>query len=77
MIADWLIDDLRNWRKLWSVRFMAAALAVDGLSLLPLLSFIPDNFIPPIVLNTVQAGLLLCALVARFIKQRKPNDAAE
>jgi hypothetical protein len=66
-----LIDNARNWWRLWSVRFMGAALAVDGLSLLPLIGFVPDNLFPPALINTVQAALLLCALVARFIKQRE------
>lgn len=75
----WLIPEARQWWRLWSVRLLAAAAAIDALQLLPLVGYVPRpiaDLLPHATLEIVQGVLLIAALVARFVKQsklRKPN----
>jgi hypothetical protein len=77
-----LIDDIRHWWRLWSVRFSLAALLVNAIQLLDptlmltLLGSLRDETleaVPPRAIAAVQAVLIVLAITARFLPQKLPE----
>lgn len=80
-IKDVLIPEAREWWRMWSVRFIAAALMVDAMTLGPVLALLPINVrnTNPLLFDIFQMVLVAAALVARLIKQKKvkPDEPAK
>ncbi len=76
-MTDWvdrvLVDEAREWWRLWSVRFLAAAFMVDAMALTSVMGMLPQVFreMNPWVFDGVQMVLVAAALIARFFKQKK------
>lgn len=84
-LRDWLCTNLvpgaRQWWRWWSMRFLMIALAIDALTLSPVLAMMPATIrqTNPLLFDAVQMLLVAAALLARMVKQghlEKPDDAA-
>jgi hypothetical protein len=79
-MIDWikerLVPEAQDWWRLWSARFIGLAIAVDALTLSPVLSMMPDSVrsANPMIFDVVQMVLVSAALVARFVKQPKVQN---
>ena len=76
-VKNRLVPEAQAWWKLWSARFLVAALTVDALALSPVMGMMPQQVraINPLVFDTVQAVLVACALLSRFVAQPKLTAA--
>lgn len=80
-MIDWLktrlVPEAQAWWKVWSARFLVAALTIDALSLTPVIGMLPSQVraINPLVFDAVQAVLVACALLSRFVAQPKLTAA--
>lgn len=76
-MKDWidkhLIDEAREFWRLWSVKLLASALMVDAMTLGPVLALLPANVrnTNPLLFDVLQMVLVAAALIARLIKQKK------
>lgn len=72
-IKDRLVPEARDWWRLWSARFIALVIAIDALTLSPVLGMMPASVrgINPHVFDVLQMVLMMAALIARFVRQKK------
>ncbi len=74
---DWfakhLVPEARQAWRLWSARILALALAIDALTLSPVLAMMPASIrtANPAIFDAVQMVLVAAALAARFVRQSK------
>lgn len=75
-----LIDDARQWWRLWSVRLNAIGLAIlawvqfDPVSVLAVWNMMPLDVraaLPPTTVRIVGLALVALAMIARLVKQPK------
>lgn len=69
-----LLPEARDWWRLWSVRLILLAAAVDFGGLLWLVGMLPPpirDVIPLIVIDAVKVVLFGMAVLARFYPQKK------
>ena len=73
LIDKHLIDEAREWWRLWSVRLIASALMVDAMTLGPVMALLPASMreTNQLLFDVLQMVLVAAALVARMIKQKK------
>jgi hypothetical protein len=76
-----LVPGARHALRWWSMRLLLAALAIDALTLSPVLAMMPASFreANPLLFDAIQMVLVAAALLARLVKQghlEKPDDAA-
>jgi hypothetical protein len=72
-IKNHLVPEVRDWWRLWSARFLIAAIALDALALAPVLGMLPHRVrnISPLLFDSIQLILVCAALIARFVRQPK------
>lgn len=78
--ADNLVDEARDWWRLWSVRFNAVGLTIlawvtfDPVSVLSLWHMMPSSLrgvVHPAAFQVVALVLFFLGLLARFVRQPK------
>ena len=72
-IEKHLIEEAREFWRLWSVKLLAAALMVDAMTLGPVLALLPASVrdMNPLLFDILQMVLVAAALLARLLKQKK------
>ncbi len=73
---DHLVPEAHEWWRLWSTRFIGAAIAIDALTLAPVMGMMPPSVrsVNPVVFDGLQMLFVGAALVGRFIRQPKVRD---
>lgn len=78
-VRDHLVPEAREWWRLWSTRFLGMALAIDALTLAPVMGMMPASVraVNPVVFDGLQMVFVGAALIGRFIRQKKVTDRVE